>query len=93
VLCANQAQGLMHTSLAFDASLPPCSPSSSVGYATGGNDCKVWSTGWIPQTVDISDIAASASGAGVKLRSRATDVGDSIFDSAILLDDIRLIVP
>jgi hypothetical protein len=93
VLCANEGQGLMQTSLAFDASLPPCTPTSGAGYSTGGNDCRVWSTGWIQQSVDVSGIAAGAGGEGVKLRFRATDVGDSIFDSAILLDDIRLTVP
>jgi len=91
--------GLCHaaiapTALAFDRSGPGCVPTpADVGFGTGGNDCKVWSTGWSSQVIDISGIAATNGGKGVKLRFRAADVGDSDFDSAILLDKIIVVRP
>ena len=46
----------------------------------------VWATRWQETPVDVSAFA----GAGpVTLRLFTTDAGDSIFDTAILLDDIR----
>ena len=81
------------TTLAFDQSGPGCTPSPNVGYGTGGNDCKVWSGGWISQEIDISGLAATNNGKGVKLRFRASDVGDSIYDSAIQLDRIVVVRP
>ena len=81
------------TTLAFDQSGPGCTPTPNVGYGTGGNDCKVWSSGWISQEIDISGIAATNNGKGVKLRFRASDVGDSIYDSAIQLDRIVVVRP
>jgi hypothetical protein len=41
-------------------------------------------TGWLNQVVDISSLA----GKKVSLNISASDVGDSIYDSAILIDDI-----
>ena len=82
------------TPLAFDQSGPGCVPTpANVGYGTGGNDCKVWSKGWTSQQIDISGLAATNDGKGVKLRFFASDVGDSIFDSAILLDKIVVVRP
>lgn len=51
----------------------------------------VWSTGWQSQSVDISAIAAANQGKSVTIRFSAGDVGDSIFDTAILLDKIRIV--
>jgi hypothetical protein len=73
--------GMVHESdVTFDKSAGDCTP-------TGSNDCKVWSTGWKKnETVDISAFAGKA----VTLRFSATDVGDSQFDSAILIDNISI---
>jgi hypothetical protein len=51
----------------------------------------VWSTGWQSQSIDISAIAVANQGKPVKIRFSAGDVGDSIFDTAILLDKIRIV--
>ncbi|HEX7182833.1 MAG TPA: hypothetical protein VF756_13400 [Thermoanaerobaculia bacterium] len=77
------------TSLHFDQSGPGCTPSGS-GPGSGGNDCIVWSTGWRSESIDISGVAASNPGQGVTLRFRNFDAGDSIFDSAVLLDQITV---
>jgi hypothetical protein len=74
------------TALFFDQSGENCEPST-------GNDCTVWSTGWLSATIDISAIASANDGNGVKLRFASTDSGDSIFDSAVLLDDIQIVSP
>ncbi|WP_143083337.1 choice-of-anchor L domain-containing protein [Nitrosomonas communis] len=74
------------SNLVFDRSGGACTP-------TQKNDCTVWSTGWQPYTIDISDIAAANQGKAVKIRFSATDVGDSIFDTAILLDSIKITEP
>jgi len=79
------------TSLYFDQSGPGCEPSEGVGVGTGGNDCTVWSTGWRSKTIDVSAIAAANKGKGVTLRFRNYDTGDSIFDTATLLDRIRVL--
>lgn len=82
------------TSLYFDQSGPGCIPYPDwVGYGTGGNDCTVWSTGWQLQSIDISGIAAANQNKPVTIRFSAGDVGDSIFDSAILLDSIKITKP
>ena len=47
----------------------------------------VYNTGWMSQSSDIS----SYSGKAVRLKFSATDVGDSIYDSAILLDNIKVV--
>ena len=47
----------------------------------------VYNTGWMSQSSDIS----SYSGKAVRLKFSATDVGDSIYDSAILLDNIIVV--
>ncbi len=80
------------TSLFFDQSGPGCQPNAS-GVGSGGNDCMVWSTGWRSQTVDVSSIATANAGKGVKLRFRSSDAGDSIFDTAVLLDRIEIVEP
>ena len=77
----------------FDASSPPCTPTSGVGYGTGGNDCKVYSTGWKPASIDIADIAKANDGSTVTLEFSVTDVGDSSYDSAVLLDNIQIVAP
>lgn len=82
------------TSLYFDQSGPGCIPfPDGVGYGTIGNDCTVWSTGWQLQSIDISGIAATNQNKPVTIRFSAGDVGDSIFDSAILLDEIKITQP
>jgi len=77
---------VLPTGLAFDQSGPGCVPDSE-------NDCTVWGTGWQSQALDIAALATANDGKGVTLRFRAHDVGDSIFDSAILLDRIRIVMP
>jgi hypothetical protein len=46
----------------------------------------VYSTGWRSQNLDISSFA----GKRVLLKLNSTDVGDSVFDSAILLDNLQV---
>jgi hypothetical protein len=50
----------------------------------------VYSTGWRNASIDISAIAAAAGGGTVTVTFRSYDLGDSIFDTAILLDRIRV---
>ncbi len=86
--------GVAPSSLSFDQSPPGCIPTDGVGYGTGGNDCTVYSTGWnIVEAIDISAIATANNGKGVTLRFRSFDTGDSIYDSAVILDDIQIEVP
>ena len=80
------------TSVYFDQSGPGCTNTAS-GYGSGGNDCSVHSTYWMHASIPISSIASTINGNAVTLRFRATDVGDSIFDTAVLLDDIEIITP
>jgi len=63
----------------FDKSYEGCEP-------TSGNDCKVWKTGWQRAKVDISAFADKSVG----LKFYASDIGDSIYDSAILIDNIAI---
>ena len=56
---------------------------SDVSFDKGG----VYNTGWITQTVDVTALAGTT---GV-LRFGAEDVGDSIYDSVILVDRVRLV--
>jgi len=63
----------------FDQSSEGCQPISS-------NDCKVWNTGWQKAQIDISSFADKS----VRLGFYASDIGDSIFDSAILVDNITI---
>lgn len=74
------------TALAFDQSGAGCEPNDN-------NDCTVWSTGWLSASLDVSAIAAANEGKAVELVFSAGDVGDSVFDSAILLDNIEVITP
>jgi hypothetical protein len=46
----------------------------------------VHTTGWVTQTVDVTAFAGTSD----TLRFAAADVGDSIYDSAILVDRVRL---
>ncbi|RLC55603.1 MAG: hypothetical protein DRI30_07310 [Chloroflexi bacterium] len=46
----------------------------------------VYDTGWISQSVDISALA----GKKVELKIFSSDVGDSIYDTAILVDAISI---
>ena len=45
----------------------------------------VYATGWQTQDIDISSYV----GKSVSLQFYSTDVGDSIYDSAILIDNIK----
>ena len=74
-LCGMVGQSDVH----FDKSYDGCEPSS-------GNDCKVWNTGWKSESIDISSFADKS----VNLRFFATDIGDSVYDSAILIDNIAI---
>jgi hypothetical protein len=53
----------------------------------------VWTTGWVSESIDIAGIAAANNGKGVKIIFKSSDQGDSIYDTAILLDDIRVVTP
>lgn len=46
----------------------------------------VYMTGWLPQVLDLSAFA----GQSVTLRFQTGDVGDSIYDSAVLIDEIDI---
>jgi hypothetical protein len=48
----------------------------------------VYATGWQTQTIDVTALAGTS---GV-LSFEAHDVGDSIFDSAILIDGVQVTV-
>lgn len=50
----------------------------------------VWSTGWLAKTIDISAIATANKGKPVTIQFSAGDVGDSIYDTAVLLDEIKV---
>ena len=63
----------------FDRSGKGCEPDSFI-------DCKVWKTGWQRAKVDISAFADKSVG----LTFYASDIGDSIYDSAILIDNIAI---
>lgn len=56
---------------------------SDIGFDQGD----VHDTGWQNKSVDISAYAGKA----VRLKFFATDVGDSIYDTAILIDDIKIV--
>ncbi len=86
-------QTLEVTGLAFDKSGPGCSPTTGVGKGTGGNDCKVWSTDWRSQAVSLSSLASANGGKGVTLRVSTSDVGDSVYDSAVLVDNFEIVTP
>jgi hypothetical protein len=51
----------------------------------------VWSTGWQAQSIDISAIVQANQGKTVTIRFSVGDVGDSVFDTAVLLDQIRIV--
>ncbi len=50
----------------------------------------VYSTGWLHAALDVSALATANEGKPVKLKFYASDVGDSIYDTAILLDGIKI---
>jgi hypothetical protein len=47
----------------------------------------VYTTGWYTQAVDVTQFAGGTN----TLKFAARDVGDSVFDSAILVDNVRLV--
>lgn len=81
------------SNLKFDQSSGACTPTPGVGSGTGGNDCTVWTTGWQSQSSDISGIATSNQGKPVTINFSTGDVGDSIFDTGVLVDNIRITNP
>ena len=56
---------------------------ADVSFDKGG----VYKTGWITQAVDVTALAGTT---GV-LKFGAEDVGDSIYDSVILVDRVRIV--
>jgi hypothetical protein len=48
-----------------------------------------YATGWLDAEVDVADLAGT--GKPVTLALDAHDVGDSIYDSVVLLDKIELV--
>ncbi len=65
-----------------------CSMVFGVGFSfdQGG----VYSTGWLNATLPVPD---SLAGKSTKIKFSAGDVGDSIYDTAVLIDDIRVGTP
>ncbi len=61
-------------------------------FSRGPNE-EVWSTGWHQASIDISAIAAANAGKSVTLKFFTSDVGDQAWDTAVLLDGIRIVVP
>jgi hypothetical protein len=57
---------------------------ADVGFDQGG----VYMTGWLQQSVDVTALA----GTTATLTFAAGDVGDSIFDTVILVDNVKLLV-
>lgn len=55
---------------------------ADVGFDQGD----VWMTPWVHQTADISPLAG---GAAINLRFFATDAGDGIYDTAVLIDKVE----
>ena len=51
----------------------------------------VWMTGWQQAELDVAGFVAGASGGDVEVRFYITDVGDSIYDTAFLLDAVELV--
>lgn len=49
-----------------------------------------WSAGWRSAVLNIAAIAAANAGKSVTIRFAAGDVGDSIYDTAVLLDRIKV---
>jgi hypothetical protein len=49
-----------------------------------------WSFGWQTTNVDVSALATANSGKSVTITFAVTDVGDSIFDTAVLIDKIAI---
>ncbi|HYB98733.1 MAG TPA: choice-of-anchor L domain-containing protein [Candidatus Limnocylindrales bacterium] len=78
------------SSLFFDQSAPPCEIDGEGTVGAGGNDCKVWSTVWNTETFDLTNLLPANANKPVTLRFAASDVGDSIFDSAITIDDVKV---
>jgi hypothetical protein len=67
---------------AIAAEYPPYLVSPDIVFDQGD----VYATGWQISVLDISSFA----GTGVTLVLAAGDVGDSVYDTAILLDDIAI---
>jgi hypothetical protein len=65
-----------------------CGQVSPAGYSfdRGG----VYTTGWRSESIDISGIVSANPGKNIMVRFSAGDVGDSIYDTAILIDDVKL---
>jgi hypothetical protein len=65
-----------------------CSSTSPASFSFDRGDA--WTTGWRSEAIDISGFAASNNGKPVTVRFSAGDVGDSIYDTAITLDNIKI---
>jgi hypothetical protein len=68
---------------------PGLHDSSEVPFSFDRGDA--WSVGWRTESIDVSALAAANVGKSVTLRFSAGDVGDSIYDTAVLIDGIRLV--
>ena len=51
----------------------------------------VWATGWYTNSIDISTIAASNANKSVALVFKVNDSIDTVSDTAVLLDNIKII--
>jgi len=65
-----------------------CSSVFKVGYSFDRGD--VYSTGWRSTSADISAFANANKNKSVTIKISVGDVGDSIYDTAVLIDDIKL---
>lgn len=83
-ICVGQPVGASATSLFFDQSGPGCEPVESI------NDCTVGGTGWQNTQINISAFATANNGKGVELIIEAGDVGDSLFDTAVPVDNVAI---
>jgi hypothetical protein len=65
-----------------------CSATTKVPLVFDQGD--VWSTGWRTTPLNIGTYATANSGKSVTIQLSAGDIGDSIYDTAILLDAIKV---
>lgn len=65
-----------------------CSSTTKVPLVFDKGD--VWSTGWITTPVDLGTFPASNAGKSITIKLSVGDVGDSIYDTAVLLDNIKV---
>ena len=78
----SDCQSVFETSINDLCANPGVLIKESIGFDRGD----VYGTGWRDQQINVAPYA----GSGAELRFFSTDVGDSVFDTAILLDDVSI---